>query len=69
MEEEKSLLSKVASDTYDASDRPFDFLEAGGETALICEPDPSIREKIGNALKALGYRVTEPVSVTVIDAL
>jgi len=67
MEEEKSLLSEVASDTYDASDRPFDFLETGGETTLICEPDPSTREKISNAVKSLGYRVTEPASAR--DAL
>ncbi|MDO8784829.1 MAG: hypothetical protein Q7J12_01295 [Syntrophales bacterium] len=62
MEEEKSLLGEVASDTYDASDRPFDFLETGGETALICESDPSVREKISNAVKNLGYRVTESTS-------
>lgn len=67
MEEERSLLDEVASDTYDASDRPFDFLETGGETALICEPDPFMREKISNALKSLGYRVTEPASAR--DAL
>ena len=67
MEEEKSLLSEVASDTYDASDRPFDFLETGGETALICEPDPSTREKISNALKGLEYQITEPTSAR--DAL
>ncbi|MFA4915738.1 MAG: hypothetical protein WC560_03605 [Syntrophales bacterium] len=67
MEEEKTLLSEVASDTYDASDRPFDFLEAGGETALICEADPSMREKITNALESLGYQITEPASTR--DAL
>ena len=67
MEEEKSLLGEVASDAYDASDRPFDFLETGGETALICEPDTSIREKISNAVKILGYRVTESTSAR--DAL
>ncbi|MDI6776984.1 MAG: response regulator [Syntrophales bacterium] len=67
MEEEKTLLSEVASDTYDAADRPFDFLETGGETALICEPDPSTREKISNILKSLGYRITEPTSAR--DAL
>jgi len=25
---------------YDSADRPFDFLEEGVETALICEGDP-----------------------------
>ena len=67
MKEEKTLLSEVASDTYDATDRPFDFLETGGETALICEPDPSTREKISNALTTLGYQITAPISAR--DAL
>ena len=45
---------------YDASDRPFDFLEEGVETALICEGDPIYRGKIKTALESLGYQVTYP---------
>lgn len=47
-------------ESYDASDRPFDFLEEGVETALICEGDPVYRDKIQAALKSLGYQVTHP---------
>lgn len=47
-------------ESYDASDRPFDFLEEGVETALICEGDPVYRGKIQTALKSLGYQVTHP---------
>ena len=47
-------------ESYDASDRPFDFLEEGVETALICEGDPVYRGKIQAALKSLGYQVTAP---------
>lgn len=45
---------------YDSSDRPFDFLEEGVETALICEGDPIYRGKIKVALESLGYQVTHP---------
>jgi len=67
MEDEKSLLSEVASDAYDASDKPFDFVGEDGETALICEADEGAKEKISAALKTLGYQITEASSVR--DAL
>jgi DNA-binding NtrC family response regulator len=58
MEEEKTLLKEVASEGYDAADRPFDFVEEGGATALICESDPTVREKISGILKEFGYQIT-----------
>lgn len=67
MEDEKSLLSEVASDIYDAADKPFDFVEADGETALVCEADAGAKEKISNALRTLGYQITEASSAR--DAL
>jgi CheY-like chemotaxis protein len=67
MEEQKALLNEVASEGYDAADRPFDFVGEGGETALICEPDPAVREKISGNLNELGYQITAPVSAK--DAL
>ena len=67
MEEEKTLLNEVASEGYDAADRPFDFVGEGGATALVCEPDPAVREKIGGGLKELGYQITAPA--TAKDAL
>jgi CheY-like chemotaxis protein len=66
MEEEKPV-SDVGSEAYDTSDRPFDFVEVNAETALICESDPALREKISNAMKNLGYRTTEATSAR--DAL
>jgi CheY-like chemotaxis protein len=67
MEEQKALLNEVASEGYDAADRPFDFVGEGGATALVCEPDPTAREKISSGIKALGYQVTAPE--TAKDAL
>ena len=67
MEEQKALLTEVASEGYDAADRPFDFVAKGDATALVCEPDPATREKISGYLKELCYQITAPVSAK--DAL
>ncbi len=67
MEEEKTLVNEVSSEGYDAADRPFDFVGEGGATALVCEPDPAVREKINGSLKDLGYHITSPA--TAKDAL
>lgn len=56
---EKTIIDEIDSDAYDAEDKPFDFVEEGGETSLICESDPKIREKIGTALENLGYHTME----------
>jgi predicted Zn finger-like uncharacterized protein len=53
---------EAPADGYDASDRPFDFLEEGVETALICEGDPVYRGKIKAALEAMEFRVTHPAN-------
>jgi predicted Zn finger-like uncharacterized protein len=60
--EEKTLLDEVDADGYDAEEKPFDFLEEGAETALLCEPDQTFRSKIRKALDNLGYNTTEPDS-------
>ena len=33
----KIIFDEIASASYDASDKPFDFVEEGVETALLCE--------------------------------
>jgi len=63
MEEEKTLFNEEDSYEYDASDKPFDFVEVGIGTALVCESDPAAREKISNALRLMGYQITEPDSI------
>ncbi|MDL1964714.1 MAG: zinc-ribbon domain-containing protein [Deltaproteobacteria bacterium] len=64
---EKTIFDEVVSSTYDASEKPFDFVEEGAETALLCEPDPAIRAKIRMALKKMEYNITEPKSA--VEAL
>jgi CheY-like chemotaxis protein/DNA-directed RNA polymerase subunit RPC12/RpoP len=58
----KTIIDEVDSGAYDASEKPFDFLEEGAETALLCEPDPAVRGKIRSTLENMGYHVTEPES-------
>jgi CheY-like chemotaxis protein len=67
MEEEKNLLNEIAAGSYDAADRPFDFVESDAETALICEVEETVRGKISSALRNMGYQTTEAVSAA--DAL
>jgi len=67
MEEQKTLANDVAAGGYNASDMPFDFVEAGTQTVLICESDAGVREKIFAAMKSSGYRITEAANAR--DAL
>jgi len=63
MEEgKKSIVSEVASAGYDAAEKPFDFIGTDSNTALICEPNPAIKEKIAKTLIDMGYHITEPAS-------
>ena len=55
------------TEDYDASERPFDFLEEEGKTALICENDPDIIKQINIVLGIMDYSVT--TADTVRDAL
>jgi CheY-like chemotaxis protein len=62
MVDEKTLANEVASGSYDAAEKPFDFIGTGSETALVCEADPVIKEKITSAIKSMGYHITEAAS-------
>ena len=50
---------EMDTDAYDASDKPFDFVEEEGKTALICEVDPGVRKIIAEALHLMEYHITE----------
>ena len=47
------------SESYDSDEKPFDFVEEEGQTALLCETDPKIKEKIKAVLKVLEYHITD----------
>ncbi len=50
------------SQSYDAAEKPFDFVDEGQRTALICESDPGMNQKIRLALENLIFRYTEAES-------
>jgi CheY-like chemotaxis protein/DNA-directed RNA polymerase subunit RPC12/RpoP len=50
------------SEDYDASEKPFDFVEEEGKTALLSESDAATRKKIATVLEVLEYHITEPKS-------
>jgi hypothetical protein len=52
---------------YDADEKPFDFIEEEGLTALVCESNPLVRKTIIKALEVLDYQITEAESTR--DAL
>lgn len=45
-------------DSYDDDERPFDFMEEEGLTAIVCMMDPERREKVRIALDLLEYSLT-----------
>lgn len=47
------------SEGYDSNEKPFDFVEEEGKTALVCESDPKIKEKIKTVLDVLEYHITD----------
>jgi predicted Zn finger-like uncharacterized protein len=62
-----SFVSADSNNSYDATEKPFDFIEEEGLTALVCESNPLVRKTITNALDVLDYQITEAESTR--DAL
>ncbi|MBW2487937.1 MAG: zinc-ribbon domain-containing protein [Deltaproteobacteria bacterium] len=62
-----SFVSTDSGNGYDAAEKPFDFIEEEGLTALVCESNPLVRKTITNALDVLDYQITEAESTR--DAL
>ena len=56
------LFAEVNGGSYDASERPFDFVEEGAQTALVCEQDPEVQNRIKSFLDNSGYHTTSPDS-------
>ena len=63
----QSIIDDMATDTYDSALAPFEFVEEGVETALVCEQDEEMRTKVRMALERLDFNVTEAESTR--DAL
>ena len=60
-------VGKTAAEKIDYSGRPFGYVMPDTETAMICEQDPVIRDKISGELKRMGFLTAHPA--TYKDAL
>ena len=58
----ETTVDEWASDNSDALEKSLDLLEEGVNTALICEQDAGVREKIRSALERTDYHVIEAAS-------
>jgi CheY-like chemotaxis protein len=56
-EKQQSSAESYTGDSYDA-DKPFDFIEEEGNTALVCEQDPGNQKKIIQTLDLMEYHIT-----------
>ena len=63
----QGAFDEVFSSAYNASDKPFDFVEEDTQTALVCEDDPAVRQAIVEALNLLEFEIT--MAENVRDAL
>jgi predicted Zn finger-like uncharacterized protein len=62
-----SFVDTNSNAAYDASEKPFDFIEEEGLTALVCESNPLVQTTITEALKLMEYQITKAESAR--DAL
>ena len=58
MEGKENLLPEETAQDSDYADQPLDFPGGGEATALVCETDPLLRQKIRGGLEELGYQVS-----------
>ena len=55
------------SHDFDLAEKPFDFIEEEGLTALLCEQNPLARQTIESALNLMDYQIT--IAESARDAL
>jgi predicted Zn finger-like uncharacterized protein len=54
----EEAFAAFTGDTYDASEKPFDFIEEEGKTALVCETDGQLSKQITKDLDLMEYHTT-----------
>ena len=55
----EAMVSEVDSSGFDAWDKPFDYVQVGMQTALVCEHDSQAAQKIRRALESMNHHVVE----------
>jgi CheY-like chemotaxis protein len=63
----KVSLKDIDTSAYNPADRPFDFIEEEGKTALVCELNPLLRKPVIESLELMEYQIT--VAETAREAL
>ncbi len=58
----ETVVNDVDSRAYDASEKPFDYVHAGVQTALLCENDLEVRKNIHDVAEGMNYHVVEAPS-------
>jgi CheY-like chemotaxis protein len=61
----ESIVHEVGVETYDASEKPFDYIRAGMKACLLCEHDAEVKEKIRRVLERMDYHVVEASSARI----
>jgi predicted Zn finger-like uncharacterized protein len=61
-EDVEAVVDEVSNSAYDPLERPFDYLEEGIETALLCEHDLKVKQKVRQLLDTMDYHVVEAAS-------
>jgi 3-isopropylmalate dehydratase small subunit len=59
---EEVLIPDSDEEELDYSGRPFDYRDMDTSTCMVCEHDPSIKQKIRDNLKTLNFNVIEPAT-------
>jgi predicted Zn finger-like uncharacterized protein len=57
-----TVVDEMATGDYDPLERPFDYLEEGIETVLLCEHDLKVKQQVRPLLDAMDYHVVEAAS-------
>ncbi len=58
----EKLAPEEIEEELDYSGRPFDYRDMDASTAMVCENDLSMRQKIRDNLKTLNFNVIEPAT-------
>lgn len=61
-EEKPRPVGKTGAEGIDYSGRPFGYVMPDAETAMICEQDPVIRDKLVSELKKMGFLNAQPAT-------
>ena len=54
----KVSLNEIDASTYNPTDKPFDFIEEEGKTALVCEQQLLLRKTVTETLHLMEYQIT-----------